>query len=126
MQLKRAWNGLRERYVCGDGAPIKVLRRTTSIRYLDKRRTVPGSGVTYARDAQTQELAPRIDISGVEYSRNMDTVLGGSDGIRTMIFPSMVRIIRQSSFYKVESLRAVTLNEGLEALGTDEYLSNWN
>lgn len=33
----------------------------------------------------------------------------------------MVRTIRQKAFGKVESLRSVILNEGLEVLGTDEY-----
>ena len=60
-------------------------------------------------------------ISGVEYGRNRETVFGGPDDIRTVIFPTMVRIIRQGSFYGIKSLRSVVLNEGLEALGTDEY-----
>ena len=33
-------------------------------------------------------------ISGVEYGRKMETVFGGPDDIRTVIFPTMVRIIR--------------------------------
>ena len=32
-----------------------------------------------------------------------------------------MRIIRQSAFYKCPNLRKAVLNEGLEALGTDEY-----
>ena len=56
----------------------------------------------------------------------MTTVFGGSDGIRTITFPSAVRAIRQGAFYKVESLRSVVLNEGLEALGTDECQSDGN
>ena len=66
---------------------------------------------------------PRIEISGVEYTRNMKTIFGGSDGIRTIIFPTMVRIVRLGSFHKVQSLRTVVLNEGLEILGTNEYAS---
>ena len=50
----------------------------------------------------------------------MTGVSGGSDGIRTMTFPAMVRKVRQEAFYQVSSLRKVILNEGLEALGVDE------
>ena len=59
-------------------------------------------------------------ISGVEYGRKMETVFGGPDDIRTIIFSDMVRIIRQGSFYDIKSLKAVMLNEGLGALGTEE------
>ena len=51
----------------------------------------------------------------------MKTIFGGPDDIRTMIFPKMVRIIRQGSFRGVKSLVSAVLNEGLETLGTDEH-----
>ena len=121
VQAEKGWNGLRERYVCGDLKEVTVLCRTARVRDLDGRKTVPGSSVVYTRDYDTEALLPKIEISGVEYSRNMETVFGGSDGIRTMTFPNMVRAIRQGSFYEVKSLRAVVLNEGLEVLGTEEY-----
>ena len=41
-----------------------------------------------------------------------------------MIFPEMVRSIRQGSFYGVKSLVSVVLNEGLEVLGTEEQSLN--
>ena len=59
-------------------------------------------------------------ISGVEYGRNRETVFGGPGDIRTIIFPTMVRIIRQGSFYGIKSLKSVVLNEGLEVPGTEE------
>ena len=62
-----------------------------------------------------------IAVSGVEFGRDMKTIFGGPDDIRTMIFPKMVRIIRQGSFYGVKSLVSVVLNEGLEVLGTEEH-----
>ena len=40
----------------------------------------------------------RATISGIEYDRKMETVFGGPDDIRTVIFSDMVRIIRQGSF----------------------------
>lgn len=61
----------------------------------------------------------RATVSGVEFGRDMGKVFGGPDDIRTIIFPSMVRTIRQKAFGKVESLRSVILNECLEVLGTD-------
>lgn len=53
----------------------------------------------------------------------MTQVFGGSDAIRTMIFPVRTTSIRPWSFYKVQSLRSVVLSEGIEALGntTREY-----
>ena len=50
----------------------------------------------------------------------MSKIFGGSDDVRTMIFPNMVRTVRQGSFYGVKFLVSVLLNEGLEVLGTDE------
>ena len=50
----------------------------------------------------------------------MKTLFKGPDGIRTIIFPSMLRIIKQSAFYEIKSLKKAVLNEGLEVLGTDE------
>lgn len=51
----------------------------------------------------------------------MKTIFGASDGIRTVVFPDMVNTIRQGAFNKIGSLRSAVLNEGLKALGTDEY-----
>lgn len=119
VRAERGWSGLRGRCVCRDGEAVPVMRRTASVRDLDERKTVPGSGVAYARD-DSGALLPRIEVSGVEYDRGMETVFGGSDGIRTMTFPNTVRTIRQSSFHEAKSLRAVVLNEGLEVLGTEE------
>lgn len=37
------------------------------------------------------------------------------------MLPVSLRIISQEAFYKCESLKTVTLNEGLTSLGTEEY-----
>lgn len=80
---------------------------------------LPSSGVRHARDA-LDKLQPRTAISGVEFDRHMRVLIRGSNGIRTIIFPSMLRTVRQAAFCEVKSLRKVVLNEGLEVLGTDE------
>ena len=69
----------------------------------------------------TSKGEAKATISGVEFNGDMKKVFGGPDGIRTMTFPKVVRKIQQGSFHNIESLRSVVLNEGLEALGTDEY-----
>ena len=89
---KTSWNTVRRQYTCGDGTRIKVPRRTADIRDLDETKTVPSSGVTYARDS-LEEFQPRIAVSGVEFDRSMRMLFGGSDGIRTIIFPSMLRTV---------------------------------
>ena len=66
------------------------------------------------------ELAQKLRISLVEFGRDMETVFGTSNGIRTIVFPNTVKIIRQGSFDKVKMLRSAILNEGLEALGREE------
>ena len=68
--------------------------------------------------ASKKEL--RTCTSGVEFGRDMRETFGGPDDIRTIIFPEMVRTVRQGSFRGVKSLRSVVLNEGLEVLGTEE------
>ena len=60
-------------------------------------------------------------ISGVRFGRDMKKISGGPDDIRTIIFPNMVRTVRQGSFRGVKSLKSVILNEGLEVLGTEEH-----
>lgn len=113
----RGWEDGRESYMCRDGNPIDVLHKSANVRDLDAVKSVPGSQIRYA--ASGKEI--RITVSGVEFCRCMTEVLGGSDGITTLIFPDIIRSIRQGSFRKVKSLRSVVLNEGLETLGTDEH-----
>ena len=51
----------------------------------------------------------------------MRVLFGGSEGIRTVIFPSALRAVRQAAFCETESLLKAVLNEGLEVLGADEF-----
>ena len=107
------WNCGRGRYACGDERCIEVPRRTASVRDLDETKTVPRNMIRYT----TSKGEVKATISGIEYGRNRETVFGGPDDIRTVIFPDMVRIIRQGSFYGVKSLVSIVLNEGLERIG---------
>ena len=116
-RTERGWDGGRKAYTCLDSVPILVPRRTASLRDPDEAKIVPRSGIVYG----ISKKEPRIAVSGAEFSRDMRTVFGGPDDAKTIIFPSMVRTVRQEAFSKAQSLRAVILNEGLEVLGTDEY-----
>lgn len=116
----RGWGCTHGRYFCLDGKPIDAPHRTASVRDLDEQVSVPASCVRYARDAREYGLQPRIVVSGVELCRDMVSVFGGSDGIRTITLPPQVRNIRQGAFHRVRSLRKAVLNEGLETLGTDD------
>lgn len=49
----------------------------------------------------------------------MTEISGSSDGIRTIVFPSTIRTVRQESFGDIQPLWSATLNEGLEVLGTE-------
>ena len=91
---KSGWDWAHKQYTCRDYAHVKIPRRTANVRDLDETRKVPRNNVRYARDNRTCALLPRIEVSGVEYNRDMETILGGSDGIRTIIFPNMVRTVR--------------------------------
>ena len=114
--VKLGWYDGRASYTCWDGAHVHVPRRTANVRDLDETKTVSKNMITYT--ASKKEL--RTCISGVTFGRDMEKVFGGPDDIRTIIFPNMVRTIRQGSFRGVKSLVSVVLNEGLEVLGTEE------
>ena len=114
--VRPGWDDEREDYSCRNGELVVVPHRSAKVRDLDKTKTVPRNMIRYSADKK--EL--RTCISGIEFGRDMKIVFGGPDDIRTMIFPEMVRIIRQGSFYGVKSLISIVLNEGLETLGTEE------
>ena len=45
-------------------------------------------------------------------------------GLENVEFPASLRTIAQASFKECKNLKTVKFNEGLEVLGTDEYLDN--
>ena len=110
------WDDERGYYSCRNGEHVEVPRRSASIRDLDQTKTVRRNTITYT----VSKKEPRTCVSGVEFGRNMEKIFGGPDDIRTVIFPKMVRTVRQGAFRGVKSLVSVLLNEGLEVLGTDE------
>ena len=114
--VKSGWDDEREDYSCQDGELIKVPHRSANVRDLDQTKSVRRNMIRYS--AGKKEL--RTCISGVEFGRDMKKIFGGPDDIRTIIFPKMIRTIRQGSFRGVKSLKSAILNEGIETLGTDE------
>lgn len=87
---ERGWDDECEEYTCWDGACFHVPRRSVDIKNLDEIKTVPKNMITYT----VSEEHVRATVSGVELSRNMRCIFGGSDGIRTMIFSTIIRSVR--------------------------------
>ena len=114
-RTEKAWDTGRAGYVCRDGGYVIVPHRSAEVSDLNESKIVPVNRVQYVPGEE-----PSIAVSGVEYSRNMEKIFGGTDDVLTMIFPDMVRSVRQGSFHGAKGLRSVVLNEGLEVLGTDE------
>lgn len=81
---------MRKGYNCQDGKRVEVPRRTASVRDLNEIKTVPRNMITYT----VSEEHVRATVSGVELSRNMRCIFGGSDSIRTMIFSTIIRSVR--------------------------------
>ena len=87
------WNTVHKRYKCRDGMLVEVPCRTAAyVMGKDKTITRLSNTIRHARDAH-DKLQPRIAVSGVEFDRGMKTLFGGSEGIRTIIFPSMLKIV---------------------------------
>lgn len=85
-----SWNVKYTHYGCRDGKRIEVPRRTASVKDLRETKIIPKNRVTYAISEEEQ----KITVSGTVFSRDMKIVFRGSDGIRTTIFPCMVRTVR--------------------------------
>ena len=89
-RARSGWNARHESYACLDKRMLYIPRRTTNVRDLDETKTVRKSAIRYT--AGDREV--RVTASGIEYNRNMITIFGGSDGVRTITFPETVRVIR--------------------------------
>ena len=120
-----SWDATHRQYTCRDDTRVEVPCKTAFIRDLNKEKTLLSNWVRYVRDSH-ERLQPRIAVSGVEFDRGMKTLLGGPYGIRTIIFPHTLKIVRQAAFSYVRSLRKAALNEGLMTLGTNELTPNGN
>ena len=118
-RMRRSWNSERKGYRCSDDVAVKQVRKMLPTKNLSEQKSVLNSGIMYTKNSQMRTLSPRVGVSGTVFSRDVRTIFGSPDGIRTIAFPTTVRTVRQGSFYKVQSLRAAVLNEGLEVLGTE-------
>ena len=78
-------------------------------------RITPRNGIAY--NFSECSLQPQLFISETRFDRNMTLVIRGSKTARMVVFPGTVREAQNSAFYCRKKLRAVVLNEGLEALG---------
>ena len=114
-RIERGWGERRRSYVCRDGEPITVPRRSAEVGDLNKAKMLPANAVCYAPRSEL-----RITVSEMRYDRCMTELFGASKGIRTIIFPSTVRAVYPGSFSWLKSLRAALMNEGLETLGNGE------
>ena len=88
-RAKLGWNARHESYACLDKRVLCIPRQTANVRDLDNTKTVRRSAIRYTTD----NLEVKMTVSGVEYKRDMVTIFGGPDDIKTIIFPKMVRTI---------------------------------
>ena len=112
-------------YTCRDDASVSVPRGTALVRIQDEQRRLSSNCVTYARDG-TQKLKPRVTISGNAFDRRVRTLSGGSDSARTLAFPPTIRGVENNVFHRSQALLSITLNEGLEELGTLEPAADYD
>ena len=91
---ERGWDDACEEYTCGDEIRVVVPHKTAGVRDPRGSKTVPKNGVRYARDARTHSLETRIGVSGAGFCRDMGTIFGGAEGIRTIVFPKTVKTAR--------------------------------
>ena len=113
LETPRGWNGGHWEYACRDGNIVKAPHRVTLKSDTGVQIAVPRSGVWYARDV-------RLEVSGVRFSRDTETLFCGTDGVRTLALSRSSRTVHADAFRGATSLRSVTLNESLQALGDGE------
>ena len=116
-RTERGWDDECEGYACRDGKFIWVPHKSANIRDLNEVKRALRNQIRYT--AGRKEV--RTTVSGIEYDQYTTKIFGGPDDIRTIIFPKMLRTVRQGAFHGAKGLRSAVLNEGLETLGTDEY-----
>ena len=109
--------------MCRDDASVSVPRGTALVRIQDEQRRLSKNCVTYARDG-AQKLGQMIIVSGNAFDRRVWTLSGGSDSARTLAFPPTIRDVAEKAFYKTKTFLSMILNEGLEELGTQKFLTD--
>lgn len=111
------WDDERGAYLCADRVAVRaraVAGRTWS---RGTRRQPPANAIGYSACARRRRAQVQVFLSGAELSRDMAQLVRGAREARTAVFPPSVRRARDRAFCGCEALRAVLLNEGLEALG---------
>lgn len=111
----RRWNRERSAYVCADGAKVQV--RSGSTRLLphgSEDKTTRVNEIFYRIGAGKTEAL--LLVSWTLLDRDMSQIVLGLPKIRTITFPSTVRIVQDGAFCRTLLMSAV-LNEGLEKLG---------
>ena len=104
--LALGWNRKYRRYWCKDGVALEVPKTIA---------------IWYARNEYSEIPYEKLFVSKVRFSRDMRMIIKSEATIGTIIFPKTVRVVRQEAFFDNRELLSVVINEGLEALGTDEY-----
>lgn len=115
--------------MCVDGVTVEVPRATFRYCNVDESeesdweeeedvgdRIALRHGIAYSFSDEGS-LQPRLFVSETRFDRNMALVIRGSKTARTVVFPGTVREAQNCAFCNRKKLRAVVLNEGLEALG---------
>lgn len=64
---------------------------------------------------------PTPFVPGVRLSRDMKTLLLGTEGIRTFMLPKTVKKTKKEVFVERKALKSVVVNPGLELLGVNAF-----
>lgn len=76
-----------------DGKLIAVSDMAAHASGQNEVRRVSTCRVTYARDAHSRTLTPRVNVSNVRLDRHTETIFGTSGGTRSVTFPGTVRTV---------------------------------
>ena len=110
------WNKEHTAYKCTDAVDVHVpsmfIRQEQSDSKNTDYQTACANGVRY----EARKKAVCLFVSGTGLNRDMSQIVQGAKRIRTITFPNTVRRVMDAAFM-YRALRAVVLNEGLEALG---------
>lgn len=108
------WNKEHTAYKCTDAVDVHV----PSMFIRQEQRGSKNTGARCANGVryEARKKAVCLFVSGTEFNRDMSQIVQGAKRIRTITFPNTVRRVMDAAFM-YRALRAVVLNEGLEALG---------
>lgn len=108
-------------YTCADTVKIAVPRKTAVVKAFWMARTVWTNLILYERDGSSKMRVSRPFVSGAKFDRDVRTLVGGSQGLRTMTFPGTLLAVQDQALSETNSLRAIRQNEGLITIGTSAF-----